>query len=876
MVAINSQYHGYKSGHQLIESTLKLEKVDQDVVDRLSDIAGPLRPGEIFQPYLTAYLLPSGKYYVLANTIQDLESPRAGCVKTHSLFIPIEYWKHKADPGYLAHILEEGIPRLQTFHLDEYSQYQIKELPTVDFNGFNELIEAIFLERRNSVVMFDVPMARIAAIRLLAAMWPGLRGQFSICTFALSPRYINNKSFDLIFSTKSARPRFSDWDGRRIEFSNSGTTERHRWTKQIAEGIFAGHYPRLLDIETVNLLNLKDEKNESALRLGLLWNELAVKANAGLATAVLGMIDIANSRFLLKSVWPSLKILLVNVLANPAHLDLKWEEVEALLQKLDPEFIDFEVNTAINQAAQRLSIRDWKSSFDFLLRANSAKIPVSVLRSIAETLVDKEPEGLSNALLSTPIDKLISLVIMDADFLEIMLSRLADNEVNHFERLLSLITHIPENNRFYLFKGYLKYVDGNGNLELLKEVIRYALPYQLIEAATELWDSPVKRTLKIGCFLCEKAHELGAVIELRNLFATFEIDSVTLSCISILCEDIVDIPWLLTSRGVIYHRPTLLDNVITKISAPKLKSAFKSEYIIDQSIKILSENIARHSVALVKLLTLSNESTLMRLELAWRIYPDLENESDLKRLSAWLLSHFSEIKSSEIVNPNYLFKSLFENLTLDTIYKAFFDKSLSGEAFSANLIFLATVEISIRKVFIGDMDRVVDYLLNRGRFDLTFEGAKILSGFLSELRMINSNSFIRLSARLLPLALSSREGSSSELLKVIFPPVYNELANDNDFLGLIKSFMFVDWDKCKTARKDLVRAFMNSSWPGIDFLLITIECQDPERIIKSLLKEPKGDKYLNSILKNIDSLDSKSIEAVEKYLKRLSKNDMFD
>ena len=92
MITADVQIHGYRKGHQLLASSIVLPKDDQAVVDRLSDVAGPLRPKEQFVPYLSAYPLPSGTHYVVARTWQDLGVPRAGCVRTKSVLINILAW----------------------------------------------------------------------------------------------------------------------------------------------------------------------------------------------------------------------------------------------------------------------------------------------------------------------------------------------------------------------------------------------------------------------------------------------------------------------------------------------------------------------------------------------------------------------------------------------------------------------------------------------------------------------------------------------------------------------------------------------------------------------------------------------------------------
>src|SRR3954462_10611217 len=89
---IDQQRHGYVGGHQLLATSTQLERQDQDVVDRLSDIGGQPGPDESVPDYLTGYPLPSGRFFAFARTWYDFSAPRAGCVLTHTLLIPTDAW----------------------------------------------------------------------------------------------------------------------------------------------------------------------------------------------------------------------------------------------------------------------------------------------------------------------------------------------------------------------------------------------------------------------------------------------------------------------------------------------------------------------------------------------------------------------------------------------------------------------------------------------------------------------------------------------------------------------------------------------------------------------------------------------------------------
>ena len=95
---IHQLLHGYRHGHELLASSVKLARRDADFVRRLSDLSGMLP--ERFQvcPYLSGYRLLDEEFYVLAKTWPDTEAPRAGCVITHSLLIPLSLWESYSDP----------------------------------------------------------------------------------------------------------------------------------------------------------------------------------------------------------------------------------------------------------------------------------------------------------------------------------------------------------------------------------------------------------------------------------------------------------------------------------------------------------------------------------------------------------------------------------------------------------------------------------------------------------------------------------------------------------------------------------------------------------------------------------------------------------
>lgn len=202
MTLLDQQLHGYRQGHQLLSASVKLPKPDQDLVDRLSDVAGPLRPGDRFEPYLTCYPLPSGAHYVLARTWQDFEAPRAGCVRTRSLIVPMREWLVGVDIMGLVETLARDGPSAPAERV--HANRSPRPLPQVESAQGLELVEALFLEDRKPIVVFDATDPDGIILRLLAAFWPSFRRTFAASSFALSPRSLVGRSFDLVFAPKDA------------------------------------------------------------------------------------------------------------------------------------------------------------------------------------------------------------------------------------------------------------------------------------------------------------------------------------------------------------------------------------------------------------------------------------------------------------------------------------------------------------------------------------------------------------------------------------------------------------------------------------------------------------------------------------------------
>ncbi len=181
MISLFYQIHGYRSGHQLISNNIRLNRIDQDTIDRLSDISGPLKPGEVFSPYFTCYPLPSKEYFVIARTWQDLTVPRAGCVVTKSLIIPMKQWELRINIAGIFQVLFNSSGDKDDSFNTIVSEYSF--VPAVVNSPINELVESLFLENRQPILLFDCFEAENITIRLYSIFWVSIKKLFQFAHF---------------------------------------------------------------------------------------------------------------------------------------------------------------------------------------------------------------------------------------------------------------------------------------------------------------------------------------------------------------------------------------------------------------------------------------------------------------------------------------------------------------------------------------------------------------------------------------------------------------------------------------------------------------------------------------------------------------------
>ena len=833
---LHHQLHGYRHGHELLASTIKLPKLDQELVDRLSDVAGPLSPGEQFPPYLTCYPLPSGRYYVVARTWQDLQAPRAGCVRTRSLFIEMEDWVTYEDLGVLPALLARLGPAGSFPPLPPSHDTQIPA--EVDTSEVNELCEALFLEERKPVAVFGSGQAEEISLLLLAALWPAIRGKFALSTLAFSPRKLGARSFDLVFAPKSARPRFVEWPGRRLDGSFA-SPPRHRWTPEIVRRIFRMPVPSLVKDDELGLLASDPQATEADLRISLLWNELFHKLETS-PKAVLGLLDIANSRpagdgRAFKLVAPELQRIVQDVARSAAPSEA-WQFLVATADKVQGTPVSEATNEALRLSATTLAARAPSEAVFNLPKVAKAKSVQVLLPSLGEGLVEAEGQGWQRMLLALPQDQFLQSLLASSSLASAVLSGSATAS----GALQSALRDASSETTVLAKKRLLPLLVHDADEEPFRTLIYHLDTAELEAEIVHLFEANRLGALRLHEPLWTQAARLGATVTTREVVAGLEGEGPELLLEHLISEGLEDLRWVLESPKLSSpRRRRLLLAVLRRASDLKLSEL---ESIYGQMLGVLADGFESDADVLVKLLREGWRDIAAAYNTLLLVLPHLDHQQAQEMSSLfvpWVMR--LEAVRRDRRGVERLLETAGGALDGDATYRAALATDIPGDLVSENLSLLNRAKApGARGSLLSAVERLSRGILDRGALDLSPSASADAAQLLWDAREQNFWGHFRAATELLPFLLNQRGEAASPLIAAAFPAVYIELKKENAAPDIFRLFFFVDWDRCKTLRKDLIDAFFASNWSASDIALAAARTGDELKMLRRIYRHEHG------------------------------------
>lgn len=836
--------HGYRKGHQLLASSVTLSKDDQAVVDRLSDVAGPLRPKEQFPPYLSAYPLPSGAYYVVARTWQDLSVPRAGCVLTKSVLIDMDAWSFRPPLATILGLLDSAEPptEIDAVRIEFEEKAEAFFPPATNF-GASELLEALFLEETKPVVVFDAPNPELVALRLLAALWPDIRRCFSLSTFALSPRKLRGRDLDLVFAPLNAQSKFVDWPGRRVD-GRLAQNARHRWTEVIARRVFQDAIPKLLSNNEIKLLGERDADSVSGLRIALLWEELLAKLEET-PTAALGLLDITNSGMVCNSVAAKL---LEPRLAEATHSAVDrlspndaWDFVGAIVRKMHGHEMQ-EGRVAAEKLALALAERAPEGAVSLLCQPDPNGAINELTPSISIGLGKSEAPRVELALAEAPTDVVARLISQGG----MLTNRVAQDEAL-LERMPVVLADVHDELSNKAANKLLPFLVDDHQLVAAKPIFDRLTPEEIAAELCWLRDVNNFEAERLVAALIDRARKVNALPEVREVL----ISANSSQRRDLLLEQTIrpnqkDVLWLLgemrlPERLII----ELLIGLLRRAGSKEFKLLLSDRRVGERIMKLLPDYAldVLMRAALLDNLPLSNRIQIARTILP-RVYGPQKIKIAQSLIEACVRNRFD---GNECEFLSMLLGVIGEQLDADALIKAGLGRDCGAALVSRNLVAFESAPTAARTRFVDAVAEIARALQGRKIIDLSESASDACARIMGDAENASPKALSEAAGWLMPSLLEARQCPVSLMVATLFPIIYRELGESHEVPDFLRFVLFFDFDRHKTAARELVDAFMASSWPAGDLAMTACRCGDVAIFLKRVAKSYDGEKYLMKI-----------------------------
>lgn len=847
---INQQLHAYRGGHELISSSVRLASRDQDVVDRLSDLAGPIGPGEKFSPYLCLYPLPSGEHYVFARTWQDLSAPRAGCVVTRSLLIPMEVWSHAT--GLIATLLDRLNYSIERLDVSEVLTIQVGHatpLEPVSDGLVGELVEALFLESRQSIAILDAPTPELITARLLESFWPALRRNFSVCTHAYSPRMIEGRPFDLLFAPKGAWSNYGHFQGRQID-GKTNLKARHRWTELLAEQIFERAVPAPLLQSFGTLDTGGDEADESTLRLFLMWTELIQRAQSS-PQAVLGLLDIATNRrdpSLLHGLLP-----LISASIELASRNFSAGEMLAYLRTLLGKFPSELPPTAllrrIRSCSEDASFREPAAAIDELAQAVDHPVPVVICAGIGDGLAStpRLPD-LGRTILHVGADSLQLLLCYSPKFARRFVELVeAAGDYQQFQELSSILETRDHARRRRLRRNLLRHFHSSEWAPSLTPLLASSTPASLGDAVKSLWAANQFRDPRFAVNLraaADDAKKLGALrLALLALPSTPATNEAILTTVSL---NDLDVEWLASTSADEMRKSEWCHSLVCRANDWQIRTL--SERTAENLINILSVGLPNTAASVAAILLQFDSILANNIATVYKIASNLDSVSMSRIVSTSLEAILSGRARCQSWEASSFVNSFAGQVAARDLVLMIAGTRINIERVSENLVLLSETTDHVKNILAPKVDELTELLTKRHGPIPRADAIDSLARFIQYSGRVAGAAQLRAASTALQYALNRRYLEVSSLVVACFPIVYEELRQSRSTPSFLSYFTFVDWDRCRSARNELVDAFLSAVWQPADLVATAVAVNELPEIVDILQQRRKGRDYIAGLI----------------------------
>jgi hypothetical protein len=779
-------------------------------------------------------------------------------------------WMTCGEPAALAEAVSAGGPAGPTEPISVL-QTSAKRLPPVEGVG-TELLEALFLEERMPVAVFGAEMPELIALRLLTAVWPSYRRNFTLSTFCNSPRSIAKKNFDLVFAPVEARSRFSDWKGRRIDGSRTSAA-RHRWSTSIVDRVFRTQNPSLRGLDVLGEMAGDERGSEDALRVSLLWDELYRKV-ASEPLAALGLLDIANTRaaknaYLVGSLGPALASAAATAVATMPPRDA-WGFLQTLTDKVGDSKLRLSVAKSIRSSAISLARQRPKDAVGVvptILAKNGQEL---LLGALGDGLVGTATYDVARMLAELEPTELVKLMIASSSLADEILSKDANLDTQITAGLEDADPEVLASAQ----RRFLRHMTGERHAKAFRILVSDMSGAEIIAQIKRLDGATGLESQSLNGVLVDEARRTGGVPLVRDFVASLQPSPASNAMLTDLIEPteedvrwLVDQPFFGNAR-----RRSLLLKLIDTAPARALARMFSDSGLLSQVRAVVGDFDDADAGSLANIAENVPLVTEESLAFLLQILPHLEERRAARLAVRSLYAVLGrEAGASRETAVQLLLQTAGKSLDEIMAIRAGLSAGVPSSVASRNLILFESAPPAVRAQFVKASEAIAEEIIGRKVLDLSYEGANAAGRLLWDASAGNSHGFARTAATLLPFVMRDRRRPASALIAAAFPSVYRGLQQERipDFLSLM--FPFLDWDRCKIARRELATGFSGSEWLATDIALAAARAGDAARILRVVARSPNGRLAISAIERDIETIQPPWRQTVQVALTEMRK-----
>jgi hypothetical protein len=314
--------------------------------------------------------------------------------------------------------------------------------------------------------------------------------------------------------------------------------------------------------------------------------------------------------------------------------------------------------------------------------------------------------------------------------------------------------------------------------------------------------------------------------------------------------------WLLTSPALkAGRRVELIRLLLVAANVPQLRGMLADPRTLSKTLASLNASDESDAELLSRIVRNVAMPSRDYVTLVVALLPKLKSS-----ISAELAGKAIEVALPQ--EPNEVPASILDRLLSATgdklnggrIMRAGLQLGVSATAASRNLVAFGSAPEAARRPILTGVEEMAEALAGRHQLDISKEAAEAAAKLLWEYGSVTANGIVRAATTLLPLALNEKSEVASPLIAAAFPPVYRELAKGSAFDLLSLMFVFLDWDKCKSARRRLIDAFVNSEWRISDVAIAAVRAGDPIRILGGIARERGGEQALRDLAADLNQV----------------------